>query len=329
MQNSEIFLVMEMPVTMVALNATFTVHNWNCLILAVAFAYYSNQLLDLFHDPIYTRALNDSRSIKFGVAKLFRFTLHISFHILFFIFINPKNFTLLQVSVFASSYLSALHFIFFHDICYFFFTININTLNQQIHRIEEMDGKYPRMFANLNLFNTFSFLGYLTKEFTEEITGNVRRVGKNIVRYNHILTFPLTSTLLISMLMDVCSINYFFILIPLSARLFVIINQLITLFNLYLMSALAQKCTEKFDQIHKLLVEKSAETCNKQLSGKRPPPTVITFSDAIRLEELQIYRDDFRVFYLRELVPVNLKTFRLICAFILNYMVLLIQTSNN
>ena len=149
-----------------------------------------------------------------------------------------------------------------------------------------------------------------------------------MVEYNRILMFPLTSTLLLSVLMDICGINYFFILIPLGARLFAIINQILILFNLYLMSLFAQRCTERFNVIHKLLVNRSTDSCNP-LNLTKSNGNRIKFGDAIELYEFQVYRHYFKTFYFFGLCPVNMKTFRSICAFILSYMVLLIQTSNN
>lgn len=188
MQSNDLFLAMKKPLTMLALNFAFTIHNFNCIVLATCFAFYSRKLYLLFQDQIYYRTLDDPNCKSFLIIKKFRVAIHIAFNILFFSFIELKKFTLLQLAVFASSYLSAVHFLFFHDMSYFIFNLTISALNQQIHKIETHNGLYSVcQFVSLIVLSLFfSYFDFGRLHHKRVCIGGNRNSEKSWRKYGRI-----------------------------------------------------------------------------------------------------------------------------------------------
>lgn len=161
----------------------------------------------------------------------------------------------------------------------------------------------------------------------DEIIDFVSTLAHNTIEMNRLFSFPRLVCLILTVLMQISSIGFFLQApAPIHLQITNIFNQFFLLFLFYYQTYRADLLKNKFNLIHMLLVDKSIDTVENFYSQIQKSNQAVTLFDAIRIYELEVYRDSFRTFCFN-LIPFNLREFGHIFAFLLNYVVLFIQTS--
>ena len=158
--------------------------------------------------------------------------------------------------------------------------------------------------------------------------GQVGVAGQRLKQFIDIWSVPLTCTVATSLMMNFTCPVYLLLPIPVQIKIFYVTWLLSGYLIFYWLSSVAQHTLDLFNRLHWRLLDRSLETVSNRYSRWQKHQPAVTVADAVRVYEFYTaYRRYFKIFYLHGLMPLNLNSFGHIILFLLNYMILLIQTS--
>lgn len=167
----------------------------------------------------------------------------------------------------------------------------------------------------------------LNKKMIDEIKSNIVELGDVLAEYYRIFSLPLWSALFSFVMLSVTTTSLMFIDVPIYTKVYCLLNEVILLVFFYIVSCYSQRLLNKFDHIHITMLDKSIDTNENFYGHIKRLSTATNLHDTISIFEFRIYRHYYKVYCLGNLFVINLKCFAFVCGFVLNYSVLLIQTS--
>lgn len=303
------------------------IYNTNFIIISLNQFRYDYRLLRLLNHSIYyekVRCCNHFNSSKINLARMILFC---SMHF-FSLTTYTADSQLKSKIVFIKfvSYFSIIHMTYFFELHYLSISLTVNVLEQKIQQVELIKGWYLVAFLTVKFF--ILFLGNLSKNIANDVIQSIRTMASNLIEFNSIFALPKLSSLIVVVMMQISTIAYLFQdSVELILKIFGLILQAYIFFLFYFEANLAELLIKKFDSIHLLLVDKSIETVANFYSKFQKHSRAVSLEDMVWIFELGIYRHYFKIYTFKNVLPLNLSQFGHVCVFILNYTLLLVQTT--
>ncbi|OTF83886.1 hypothetical protein BLA29_003088 [Euroglyphus maynei] len=289
--------------------------NISNIVLAISFTYNGKKILKYFNNPILFK-YSDNNHRKISKSFVFRLVFYVSIilYLIIFTYHQSDDFNFFRLLIFTQQYFGYTYMFFFFDHYLFMFSLSKKTLDKLEQKLDKFNDN-------------------LTKDDTFELINDIKALSYNLYEFNRISSTPLFFILISTVFSYLNNIVVFFGDIRQSSfpghqmvYFHFFLNILRTII-IYILSWTAQNIIKQFDDIYFCLFDKSIETLRNYYSKYQKYSKAISLSNALQIYELAVYRRHFKSYYFYEILPLCLGSFGYICIFILQYMIIFIETT--